>query len=317
MASFHNIKLLCTLLISSSFVVAVLYISPYPLPWFDSGLVFDPLLRFAAAISLWGSILFYGTYLFYIHQRKFKLLQQLESAENSLFEQKKITELGLMAAACAHELGTPLGTILLVAKEMESQLVGSLRDDVDLITSQTKRCQVILKSLGSLYKSSSYFQVDLVQFIISIFHTYPHTCSFYVKNNLSTAYLIDGGSELSLAFGNIFQNAIRYAKTAVTVSFREEKHGVVISIHDDGKGFDAGLLSYLGNILPQDIADSKHMQTNTLGLGLFITKRLFEQKNVLLTFSNDHGAVYYIHIPYALLEKNILSLTQNNEKRSA
>ncbi len=295
MASFNNMKLLCTILISSSLVVSFLYLTPYPLPWFDRGLMFDPLLRFGAAVSLWGSILFYGTYVFYIHHRKAALLEQLDRAEENLAEQKKVTELGLMAAACAHELGTPLGTILLSAQEIEEQTKGSLKEDATLIVSQTKRCQDILQRLSSIYKTSSHFQVDLIHFLTSTFYGYPNSCHFHVENHLEGSYLIEGCPELSLAFGNIFQNAIRHAKQTVTLILKRAPKDVDVCIHNDGPGFDESLLNYLGEILPND-------RKYHLGIGLFITKRLLAQKQIRLTFANDKGAMCTIHIPLSTLK---------------
>jgi len=64
----------------------------------------------------------------------------------------RLLELSALAAAAAHELGTPLSTIAVVAKELERRLAlgdPRLRDDVRTIREQVERCRGVLADLGN------------------------------------------------------------------------------------------------------------------------------------------------------------------------
>lgn len=295
-SSFNNTRLLATTLITSCLLVSFLYISPYPLPWFDRGILFDPLIRFATAISLLGSILFYGSYLFYIHRHRQNLLDTLNEAERTLLDQKKITELGLMAAGCAHELGTPLGTILVAANDIVRGESGQIISDAKLIVSQTKRCQRILKQLSSVYKKASQFAVPLEDFLMSCLKHYPNPHPVKVNNRLKSDYDIQGCPELLLAFGNIFQNAIRHAKSIITIVLTHKGEAIELKIHNDGEEFDENLLRYAGEIMATS-------QQKNIGIGLFIAKRLFQSKGISLKFKNEDGAACYVLIPLSQLTR--------------
>ncbi len=75
----------------------------------------------------------------------------LSATEMVLAREQRLSALDGLAAAAAHELGTPLATIALVAKELKRELPleGSHKEDVDLLISQTARCREILARLSS------------------------------------------------------------------------------------------------------------------------------------------------------------------------
>ena len=78
--------------------------------------------------------------------------QALNATEMVLAREQHLSALDGLAAAAAHELGTPLATIALVAKELErGTLPGSEHaDDIALLRSQSQRCRDILARLTSL-----------------------------------------------------------------------------------------------------------------------------------------------------------------------
>jgi two-component system sensor histidine kinase RegB len=73
----------------------------------------------------------------------------LTAAELVLAREQRLSALDGLAAAAAHELGTPLATIALVAKELKRELPekGPHTEDIDLLISQTGRCREILSRL--------------------------------------------------------------------------------------------------------------------------------------------------------------------------
>ncbi len=74
----------------------------------------------------------------------------LAATEVALAHEQQLSALDGLAAAAAHELGTPLATIVLVAKELkrELKLDGHHAEDLDLLVSQSERCREILSRLS-------------------------------------------------------------------------------------------------------------------------------------------------------------------------
>ena len=85
-----------------------------------------------------------------------QLADALTATELALSRHEQLSALDGLAAAAAHELGTPLSTIALAAKEMKADIPpGPLADDVDLIIAQSARCRAILAKLRSLRSGES------------------------------------------------------------------------------------------------------------------------------------------------------------------
>jgi two-component system sensor histidine kinase RegB len=75
--------------------------------------------------------------------------EALVSARDRAARAERVASLTTLAAGAAHELGTPLGTIAVVAGELERQLEGSLAEDARLIRSEVARCRAVLDSLAA------------------------------------------------------------------------------------------------------------------------------------------------------------------------
>ena len=78
----------------------------------------------------------------------------LLATQMALAREQKLTDLGGVVAATAHELGTPLATIKLVSTELVEDLVGypERQEDARLISEQADRCRDILRSMGRIGK---------------------------------------------------------------------------------------------------------------------------------------------------------------------
>jgi len=122
-----------------------------PLPWSPAG-SFD--LPHVFKIGIWMAIfvgsIFTSLYAWRTTNESRKMAFALAATEARLAEEQKLTALGGLAAAAAHELGTPLATIQVVAKEMSREVEpnSSLSEDAALILSQSQRCRDILEQLS-------------------------------------------------------------------------------------------------------------------------------------------------------------------------
>jgi two-component system sensor histidine kinase RegB len=70
--------------------------------------------------------------------------KELNLAREQAARSEQLASLSTLAAGAAHELGTPLGTIALVAKELELASSGEIREDAMLIRQEVDRCRTIL-----------------------------------------------------------------------------------------------------------------------------------------------------------------------------
>ncbi|MEM8704533.1 MAG: ActS/PrrB/RegB family redox-sensitive histidine kinase, partial [Pseudomonadota bacterium] len=144
-----------TLLLGLGATVAatVLAVDHWPLPWYGDAPPKFPVLYVASVwVALLLSIAFMGVYGFRVADEARKLADALSATELVLVREQHLNALDGLAAAAAHELGTPLSTIALVSKELETEIPADSpwRDDVLLLRSQSERCRAILAKLRSL-----------------------------------------------------------------------------------------------------------------------------------------------------------------------
>ena len=144
-----------TLLIGTlaMFCATVLVFFHYPLPW-DSE---DPLeLPEIYMVGVWLSILlaigYIGVYTWQVAEEARQLSDALAATELVLAREQHLSQLDGLAAAAAHELGTPLSTITVVVREIERALEASspFADDVKLLREQAQRCREILAKITEL-----------------------------------------------------------------------------------------------------------------------------------------------------------------------
>src|SRR6202008_1547707 len=95
----------------------------YPLPWdADDPLVLPPIYLFGVWLSIVLAIGVTSLYAFQVTEESRKLSDALAATELVLTREQHLTQLDGLAAAAAHELGTPLSTIFLISRELERNI---------------------------------------------------------------------------------------------------------------------------------------------------------------------------------------------------
>src|SRR5690606_9118602 len=115
-----------------------------PLPWFPGTTLAMPIIYVAGMwMAVISSIAFTAIYAYRVAEEARLLANALSATELVLQREQHLSALDGLAAAAAHELGTPLATIALVAKEMERALADDsrFREDVVLLRTQSQRCR--------------------------------------------------------------------------------------------------------------------------------------------------------------------------------
>jgi len=266
-----------------------------PLPW-EAGQPLEMPFIYVAGIwmAVFSSISFTALYAFRVAEEGRQLANALAATELVLQREQHLSALDGLAAAAAHELGTPLATISLVAREMERGIDDpKFKEDVALLRSQSERCREILKRLTSLSSDSEAHMARLPLTSLIEEATAPH------RDFGITIKMVEGeriGAEpvgrrnpgVIYGIGNLVENAVDFAKTAVTIRWRWDEHGVAITVLDDGEGFPPEIIDRIGEPY-MSTRQEGNSSGGGLGLGLFIAKTLLERSGATLTFRNASG----------------------------
>ena len=280
--------------------VGVLALYSYPLPWNPpGGFMLPALYQFAMAFAIIIGLLFTASYAWRVSLEESQLA--VIATQEVLAREQRLAALGGLAAAAAHELGTPLATIQVTAKEMLRSLPPKSLDleDAELILSQAQRCREILRNLTNQKEISESVTETLPfgQLLEEVAERHPDRGHEAVLFDIQGP---EGKGELMVirkpailyGLGNMLENAIQYANQAVTVSAKWGERSVRVTISDDGPGFDEVVLDRLGEPY---VTTSLQGPINTnsregMGLGFFIAKTLLERSGAQVSFWNNTGA---------------------------
>ena len=264
-----------------------------PLPWYEGAPLAMPFIYVAGMwMAVLSSIAFTAIYAFRVAAEARLLANALAATELVLQREQHLSALDGLAAAAAHELGTPLATITLVAKEMEKALGSDPKygEDVKLLRSQSERCREILKRLTSLSSEGEAHlsRLPLTSMIEEVIA--PHR-DFGIRIKLEPRERV--GSEpigqrkpgVIYGLGNLVENAVDFARANVWVRWRWNDATVGFTITDDGPGFMADVIDRIGE--PYMSTRQGTEPGGGLGLGLFIAKTLLERSGASVSFRNS------------------------------
>lgn len=300
----------------------ILISNHYPLPWYE-GLLFElPRdYKIGELIALIASMAFMAFYTWRLNKEARQMSVALAATDMVLASEQRLHALDGLAAAAAHELGTPLSTIVLVAKELEHELGedSRFREDLQLLHSQAKRCREILQKL-----TRKPGEQDPMHASISIEELLEEAAVAHRaagKRIIISMYPFAGQDEAERAepvgqrrpgviygLGNLIENAVSFAASEVQLTARWNATHVVLTITDDGQGFAPEMMDNIGEPYTtsrryEDKGDKGH---SGLGLGLFIAKTLLERSGATVTFSNQppprSGAIIQISWPRSAFE---------------
>ncbi len=273
-------------------MVTLLVFYHLPLPWFPGTELPIP---FVYVAGLWmavvSSITFTGIYAWRVADEARMLANALAATELVLQREQHLSALDGLAAAAAHELGTPLATIALVAKEMERALKGDARwhEDVTLLRSQSERCREILKRLTSLSTEGEQHLAQLpftslVEEVVAPHRDFGIAIKLEAGERFGPEPVGRRNPGVIYGLGNLVENAVDFARETVTVRWRWNDAQVRFEVIDDGAGFPPEVIDRIGE--PYMSTRQGAEPGGGLGLGLFIAKTLLERSGATLAFRN-------------------------------
>ncbi|MEO8319548.1 MAG: ActS/PrrB/RegB family redox-sensitive histidine kinase [Bradyrhizobium sp.] len=293
-----------------------------PLPWDgDDPLVLPPIYLLGVWLSILLAIGVTSLYAFQVTEEARKLSDALAATELVLTREQHLTQIDGLAAAAAHELGTPLSTIFLISRELEktfqdnaqgnlqggAQANDHLAADLKTLREQAQRCRDILAKITQLSASGAPFDRMPLSTLIEETVAPHRDFGVAIKVRLAVAATREpvGARNPAILYGvgNILENAVDFARSTVEVNAWWNADTVEVVISDDGPGIAPDMLKRIGEpyLSRRRSADEAQNAHSGLGLGVFIARTLLERTGAKVSFTNrtfpDHGAVVQIAWP--------------------
>lgn len=262
------------------------------------------LLQWGSCAALVTSIIFIAAYVRRISLETFLMSRALLATQMALDREHKLSLIGGVVAATAHEMGTPLATIKLTAAELQEELVKfpELQEDAILIYDQANRLASILKDMGRGGKDDPLLKTTP---LISLMHeaAEPHEARgkkiHYFCNGLPdqseihNVPIVYRSPEIIHGIRNLVQNAVDFANKNIWIHAIWDNKYIKILVMDDGKGYSSELIGRIGDpfLAPRTkhkvhLGQNRRTEYEGLGLGLFIAKTLLERSKAELFFFN-------------------------------
>ena len=284
-----------------------LYLWSAPLPW-RPGEAFELPYQFRIAMLLGEccGIVFTAAYAWQASAEASRMELALAATQAVLAREQRLSALGGLAAAAAHELGTPLATIQVVAKEMlRGAPEGPIAEDLQLLVSQAERCRDILKKLSRQPDTADaqHARMSLSQLLEEV--SEPHR---NVGVLISTEVTCAPGApilevkrlpEVLHALQAFVENAADFAEASVELTAHYSENDLSIEVRDDGPGFAPEVIARLGEpyVTTRSHGEGSRSDHHGMGLGFFIAKTLLERTGAEVQFRNARtgGAVIVAH----------------------
>ncbi|MGJ3231801.1 MAG: ActS/PrrB/RegB family redox-sensitive histidine kinase [Oceanicaulis sp.] len=268
-----------------------------PLPWSSGETISLPATY---QVGMWTALAiaigFTAVYAWRVGSEARRMGTALAATQTVLAREQRLSALGALSAAAAHELGTPLATIQLTAKEMQREAKDDLmREDAALIVSQAQRCREILQRLSQTQDASDemHDRVGLREALEEAAAPLQGLGAL-IRVSLEPpagepqAPVLQRRAEILYAVGNFIENAVDFAKSEVRVAGAWDGDTITLTVQDDGPGFPPDILAKLGE--PYVTTRRAEPGHGGLGLGVFIAITLTERVGGKVDLSNAPGA---------------------------
>ena len=302
------------LILISVLSVSALAFTPFSLPWQGPPPDFSPLYLAGLWAALTFTLAFLALYMARVGREGRARARALAATQIALEREQRLAALGGLAAAAAHELGTPLGTILLAVRERlaetrrQKDAPADLITDLELIADETDRCRAILARLGEHRQAGPEhpFADSRLEALVREAAAPHEDRKVPIRYHASAGLqpVLNRTPEAIHAIRNIVENAVGYARDAVDIHLAWDDAYVSVAVDDDGPGFDPHVERHLGEPYVTTRQPSAG-RDGGLGLGLFIAKTLLERTGADIRFGRapTGGARVRIRWPRGLLPR--------------
>jgi two-component system sensor histidine kinase RegB len=283
--------ILCALVIVCA---TLLTFDHLPLPWSALGLELPGLYVW----GLWAAVvigtLFLAVYAGSLAAEGRRMSNALSATQLALAREQQLSAVGGLAAAAAHELGSPLSTILVTATELSREMPEDdpYIEDINLLRAEARRCRDILAELA-LQPASDDSGDPFAQTLLSamVHAAADRHRETGITLNIDAASedgsaepIVANSAEFNHGLGNIIQNAVQFARNSVAIRVAWSQESIAVTVRDDGPGFAPAVLDRVGEPYISSRGEGH------LGLGIFIAQSLLQRTGGRLAVDNLRGA---------------------------
>lgn len=294
-----------TVIMASIAIACVTVLLSFHLPiGTKDGLILETpeLFHFGTWAALVIAVLFSSLYSRRVVSEMSSMSEALAATQMALAREQKLTDLGGVVAAAAHELGTPLATIKLASAELLDELSDrpDLAEDAALIRDQANRCREILHSMGRAGKDDLHIRTAPLPSVLEE-AAEPHLergklVHFEQPPQQDPALAVPEilrRPEVIHGLRNLIQNAVDFSRENVWIESAWTNETITLRIMDDGQGYPPHLIGRIGDPFVSSRRTEKDRKQRPgyegMGLGLFIAKTLLERSGAELSFANGAG----------------------------
>ena len=234
-----------------------------------------------------------------------------EARENALRDER-VVALGTLAASAAHDMGTPLGIIAIVAHELTQEYpehrYPDLYQKANIMLDQINRCKetlsVMSASAGEMRAESGsrMLLTDYIDNVIMQWRTHKASAklNFFIEPNVAMDAKIIAERTLTHAIINILNNAAEATQPERGIEFYADwdLEQLTIKIRDFGPGLPPELIEFAGK---QPVVSKKR----GLGVGLFLTYSTITRLGGKIRFYNKESGGACVEITLPLLTTEI------------
>ncbi len=265
-----------------------------PLPWFEGGLELPAYYVAGLWVAVALGTLFMWGYIGSVAVEGRRMSDALTAIQLALAREQQLSAVGGLAAAAAHELGSPLATIAVTAKELTREIPADseFAEDVRILQAEADRCREILAELGRAPDAADPadpFTTALLSDVVAASaarHRLDHITLDLVAAGIddSAEPLVARSPEILHGLGNVIQNAVQFAVARVSVDVSWDETEARVEVRDDGPGFPSTVLDRIGEPYISNRGQGH------LGLGVFIAQSLLERTGARLRFANSRAS---------------------------
>ena len=278
-----------------------------PLPWAPNR--FE--LPLPYILGIWTALavaaVFISTYVWSVAEEARRMSEALAETQSALARAQRLAALDGLAAAAAHELGSPLATISVVAHELSREVASDdpLAEDILLLASQSERCREILADIAAQPEDRGGTPFEVLPLSIYLQNALMEVGDLDCEVVVELTETCEGSEpqlpprpEVMRGLANLIQNAGQFARSRVEVIAHWDAQTVRIIVQDDGQGFPPSTLAVIG----EPYISTRSGRGEHMGLGIFIAQTLLERSGANLRFRNWGGGEVAISWPRDMLD---------------
>jgi len=283
--------ILCALVIVCA---TLLMFGHLPLPWSAIGLELPGLYVW----GLWAAVvigtLFLAVYAGSLAAEGRRMSNALSATQLALAREQQLSAVGGLAAAAAHELGSPLSTILVTATELSREMPedNPYAEDINILRAEAYRCREILAELALQPATDDsgdpFARTPLSAMVRAAADRHLEAGISLtidaVGDDDSPEPVVANSPEFNHGLGNIIQNAVQFARDSAAIRVAWSDETITVTVRDDGPGFAPAVLDRVGEPYISSRGEGH------LGLGIFIAQSLLQRTGGRLAAGNIRGA---------------------------